>query len=698
MPKAPPSRLSLSVRQPDNGISGATRRFAVTIFYDEASMSREEIRNAFQRLVNGQLVQFASIGYETTTSGKPHLQCYIITWSRVRPSTVASWLHPTFPSTSNSENSGITVRPTYADDAANIKYTKKSGDWFTVGFHTERAEDDLGPLNDDVPQVGARRAAARTVAYRKRDQRNHDVHEEAMRLAREDRLDEIPAHLRLRYFRPLQDLKNEPVPHKYNRLPHQPGVWIYGAANSGKTQVVVDSFPSDENGNPTRYVKNLTKWWDKYKGEPVVHIDEWSPAQRGLLADLKQWADTNTFAPESKGGTLLIRPEWIIVTSNYSIDECFPNPVEAAPIHKRFLEIHMRRLSSNPPSFSLTVEDLKKHMDHIPRDVEPILNPKAITTVTELPEEEEVTQSDITEDIFEPPAAAYDPPQSAAPAGPPPRSAPIQRSKRDERESATEDFDDFDTLFQHHKLHQADVRQWIEPTPLPIRPAVNLLPPPRIRPLVSLPPQKSPARVRVPGPRPTTPVFTTGAMATYSVQDYALHDHRSSSKAGEGEMSEASLSEASPEPVVPEVPRVMTDTENLAAWKRKERIQTEEVEQFSDAQEIPEEEHVQEVAAAAGPVRRPWVFERTRATRSIRRDEEVETPLSRKPQPMTSRKWQPSVLEHRPEIELSQYRHNPYVGRQAGYVPTTLSEYLRQNPNLVRRSGQEEEKKYDDRK
>lgn len=41
---------------------------------------------------------------------------------------------------------------------------------------------------------------------------------------------------------------------------------------------------------------------------------------------IKQWCDHYPFKANQKGSQLLIRPEKIIVTSNYSIRECFDTP------------------------------------------------------------------------------------------------------------------------------------------------------------------------------------------------------------------------------------------------------------------------------------------------------------------------------------------------------------------------------------
>lgn len=52
---------------------------------------------------------------------------------------------------------------------------------------------------------------------------------------------------------------------------------------------------------------------------------------------IKIWADRYPFSPEIKGSTIKkIRPEKIIVLSNYTIDECFEKVQDREPIKRRF--------------------------------------------------------------------------------------------------------------------------------------------------------------------------------------------------------------------------------------------------------------------------------------------------------------------------------------------------------------------------
>jgi len=73
-----------------------------------------------------------------------------------------------------------------------------------------------------------------------------------------------------------------------------------------------------------------------------VAIEEWSPdVVPQLIQKLKKWADHNPFNGEIKGGTLIdIRPEKIIVLSNYTIEQCFPRQEDYLPLSRRFKVIN----------------------------------------------------------------------------------------------------------------------------------------------------------------------------------------------------------------------------------------------------------------------------------------------------------------------------------------------------------------------
>lgn len=109
--------------------------------------------------------------------------------------------------------------------------------------------------------------------------------------------------------------------------------WYWGPPGTGKTKKAWDE-------NPRLYVKSINKWWDGYNKEDVVLIDDWDPNIKGMEQKLKTWSDRYPFMAEIKGGSMRIRPKKIIITSNYSPDDCFSNQEDRDAIRRRFRVTH----------------------------------------------------------------------------------------------------------------------------------------------------------------------------------------------------------------------------------------------------------------------------------------------------------------------------------------------------------------------
>ena len=113
--------------------------------------------------------------------------------------------------------------------------------------------------------------------------------------------------------------------------------WWYGPTGTGKSKRVWEEYPE-------HYAKQLNKWWDGYQDEDVVVIEEWCPRNECTASFLKIWADRYPFPAEVKGGNLKkIRPTKIIVTSNYTIDQCFERAEDRGPIKRRFKQVYFPR-------------------------------------------------------------------------------------------------------------------------------------------------------------------------------------------------------------------------------------------------------------------------------------------------------------------------------------------------------------------
>lgn len=132
----------------------------------------------------------------------------------------------------------------------------------------------------------------------------------------------------LRYLSTLHGLKRRRLGTLDGQLQNE---WWYGPTGTGKSRRLHDEYPF-------HYPKPLNKWWDGYEDEEVVGLEEVHPGCRGWLGHfLKIWSDRYPFNAEIKGGTLKgIRPGKLIVTSNYTIEECFPDEQDHKPLKRRF--------------------------------------------------------------------------------------------------------------------------------------------------------------------------------------------------------------------------------------------------------------------------------------------------------------------------------------------------------------------------
>ena len=233
-------------------------------------------------------MQYLVYGFEVSKTGTKHLQGFVY-FNNQR----------TFKSASILFKGAHLERARTVSNA--IVYCKKDGDFVEFG---------VAPMCPSAKGANERDRWANT-----RDR------------AKEGDLDNIDPDIYVRYYTTLKRIRDD---HKIQptHLDVIENEWIYGPTGVGKSKFVRDTYPG-------AYIKMQNKWWDGYDGEDVVVIDDLHPNWTGAV-NLKNWADHYAFRAEYKGGSMMIRPKKIIVTSNYAPDEVYTHACDIEPILRRF--------------------------------------------------------------------------------------------------------------------------------------------------------------------------------------------------------------------------------------------------------------------------------------------------------------------------------------------------------------------------
>ncbi len=148
-------------------------------------------------------------------------------------------------------------------------------------------------------------------------------------------LEEIPKKVLLRYYAAFKRIVQD-NPEKPEDMESLDNLWVVAPTRYGKSRYVREKFPD-------YYDKAPNKWFTGYKGEETILLDDLGPEQcKYLTWYIKRWADLYSFPMETKGGGRQIRPRRIVVTSQYTIRECFEDDRQADAVVERFTVLELR--------------------------------------------------------------------------------------------------------------------------------------------------------------------------------------------------------------------------------------------------------------------------------------------------------------------------------------------------------------------
>lgn len=255
--------------------------------------------------------RYLIFGFEVGEKGTPHLQGYIYFKNAVKFRVCSE----KFGNVAHIEKRMGTI-----DQA--IEYCKKEGNYFEKG-DKPMSQKDKGD------------AEKRRWEELKEHAKNDDL----------DWIREEQTDLYVRYTNGIKKLCTE-----YRKVPDMDDLddeglknrflWIWGPTGTGKSHSARE-IAKKIAPNERPYLKGWNRWWDGFEGQKVVILEEAdSTVCERMESYLKRWLDKWAFNAEIKGLSRDLRPEYIIITSNYPMKECITKPEDLEAMKRRVFVVN----------------------------------------------------------------------------------------------------------------------------------------------------------------------------------------------------------------------------------------------------------------------------------------------------------------------------------------------------------------------
>lgn len=188
---------------------------------------------------------------------------------------------------------------------------------------------------------------------------------EARRASVENRMEDIPDQIFVQHYSAIKLIARDHL-----KLPKDAdgctGLWVYGVTGAGKSRYVRDTFTDI-------YMKPINKWWDGYQNQKHVLLDDFGKEHSVLGYHLKIWGDRYAFPGEVKGSTICLRPETVIVTSQYHPRDIWgSDPESLDALLRRFRLLYIGDPENNPweATLNLPPSTVVSLSSEVPMDVE----------------------------------------------------------------------------------------------------------------------------------------------------------------------------------------------------------------------------------------------------------------------------------------------------------------------------------------